>query len=72
LFFIVPAVMAFKIARAAPDENIKSWGICGLACLGMFFVKGNFEQIFMASAEIIFFSILAMITIAWNLRGEAE
>lgn len=71
LFFIVPAVMGLKIVRAAPDETIKSWGVCGLACLSMFFVKGSLEQIFMASAEIIFFSILAMITIAWNLRGEA-
>ncbi len=72
LFFAVPTVLGWKLARRGQSDVIRSWGLCCLACLGMFFVKGNLDQAFLSAIEIIFFSILAIITIAWNLHQQME
>jgi len=53
-----------------PHVSVSRW--CGLALLAMLFIKGNLEPIFTSFVENIFFSILAMITIAWRLNGGGE
>jgi len=71
LIFIVTIIMGLKLSRYGHTEQIKSWGVCGLGCLGMFLVKGSLDQAFMSATEILLFSILAILTITWDLQGRA-
>jgi len=66
-FLTVPIMMCWKLIYRTEDPETYSWGLCGLAVLVMFIIKGSLEPIFVSFVENIFCSILAIATIAWRL-----
>jgi len=68
----VAANMAWKLISSGKDDFIKNWGISGLALLVMFIVKGLFDPIFTHFVDVIFYTILSMITIAWRFNENVD
>jgi len=62
--------MLWKIFQTTKSEYFKSWLICLVACLASFFIPALFEDTTFGPRAIIFYTILAMITILWNLARE--
>lgn len=57
------------IRRGPSGEWGRDWGVGGAALLTMFLVWAQFEPSFWHTSEVIFYTILAMITIAWRQAG---
>lgn len=72
LFFsylwFVAGKMCWKTMRHGKTDFLKGWGHCVTAIFVMFLVKGSLDPIFTHLTEVVLFTILAMITIAWNLN----
>ena len=62
--------MLGKIFQTTKDEYFKSWIICLFACLISFFIPALFEDTTFGPRAVIFYTILAMITILWNLTRQ--
>lgn len=60
--------IGWSLARNSTNGNIKEQGITFTACFIMFLTKGFFEPIFTHFGDIIFYSILAMTTISWQMQ----
>ncbi len=76
LFFLyllfVAGGMCWKTMRHGKDAFLKGWGHCVTAAFAMFLVKGSLDPIFTHLTEVVLFTILAMITIVWNLNQRAS
>jgi len=70
--FVVSLGMCWRLIRQDENAYLRSWGLCGLATLTAFIIKGSLEPIFASFVENILFSNLAMITIAWHLQNPCE
>ena len=70
LFFVVGG-MCWKTMRHGKSAFLKGWGHCVTAAFVMFLVKGSLDPIFTHLTEVVLFTILAMITIVWNLNQRA-
>ena len=70
LFFVVGG-MCWKTMRHGKNAFLKGWGHCVTAAFVMFLVKGSLDPIFTHLTEVVLFTILAMITIVWNLNQRA-
>ncbi len=72
LFFFylwfVAGKMCWKTMRHGKNDFLKRWGHCVTAAFVMFLVKGSLDPIFTHLTEVVLFTILAMITIVWNLN----
>ncbi len=72
LFFLclwfVAGKMCWKAMRHGKSDFLKGWGHCVMAAFVMFLVKGSLDPIFTHLTEVVLFTILAMITIVWNLN----
>jgi hypothetical protein len=66
----VPVKMCWRLIWYAEDDFIKSWGLCMLSAFVMFCVKGLFDPVFTHFVDVIFYTILSMITILWRLNEE--
>lgn len=64
----VPAKMCWNLIRFGKDDFIKNWGVCILSAFVMFCVKGLFDPVFTHFVDVIFYTILSMITILWRLN----
>jgi len=63
--------MCLRSIKEAKDAFIKNWGRCmGSAFIG-FFIIGIFEPSFSHLQETVFFTILSMITILWQLNEDS-
>jgi O-antigen ligase len=75
LFFLyllfIAGKMCWKTMRHGKDAFLEGWGYCVTAAFVMFLVKGSLDPIFAHVTEVVFFTILAMITIVWNLNQRA-
>jgi O-antigen ligase len=60
--------MCWKTMRHGKSDFLKGWGHCVMAAFVMFLVKGSLDPIFTHLTEVALFTILAMITIVWNLN----
>ncbi|MCD6294862.1 MAG: O-antigen ligase family protein [Deltaproteobacteria bacterium] len=76
LFFFylwfVAGKMCWKTMRHGKNDFLKRWGHCVTAAFVMFLVKGSLDPIFTHLTEVVLFTILAMITIVWNLNQRAS
>lgn len=72
LFFsylwFVAGKMCWETMRHGKNDFLKGWGHCVTAIFVMFLVKGSLDPIFTHLTEVVLFTILAMITIVWNLN----
>ncbi|MFH2218777.1 MAG: O-antigen ligase family protein [Pseudomonadota bacterium] len=66
----VPAKMCWHLIRSGGDEYIKNWGICLSSVYIMLCVHGLFNPIFTHFVDVIFYTILSMITILWRLNQD--
>jgi O-antigen ligase len=64
--------LAWKTYRSARSQYFKSWSICLIACFTSYFVPAIFTDTTFSARAIIFYIILAMITILWNLVRKEE
>jgi len=75
LFFLylwfVAGKMCWGTIRHGKNDFLKGWGHCVMAAFVMFLVKGSLDPIFTHLTEVVLFTILAMITIVWNLNQRA-
>ena len=67
---LVAGKMCWKTMRHGKNDFLKGWGYCVTAAFVMFLVKGSLDPIFSHMTEVVLFTILAMITIVWNLNEE--
>jgi O-antigen ligase len=72
LFFLylwfIAGKMCWKTMRHGTNDFLKGWGHCVTAAFVMFLVKGSLDPIFTHLTEVALFTILAIITIVWNLN----
>ncbi|MBT3256877.1 MAG: hypothetical protein HN366_10520 [Deltaproteobacteria bacterium] len=66
--WFVAGKMCWKTIRHGKSAFLKGWGYCVTAAFVMFLVKGSLDPIFTHLTEVVLFTILAMITIVWNLN----
>ncbi len=65
--------MCFKIIRYAKNDYIRDWGICTVSAFVAYFVIGMGEPVFLfRPSTIVFYVILAVITILWHLNQEEQ
>jgi len=73
-FYIIYRVlrMARDIMKYGRNRFVKKWTLCLIAALLAWLIQGVFESTVSGPAAMIFFMILAMMTILWNLREQEE
>ena len=64
--------MARDIMKYGRNRFVKKWALCLIAALLAWLIQGIFESTVSGPAAMIFFMILAMMTILWNLREQEE
>ena len=66
--------MCLETIRNAKDDDIKAWGYCTVISFVVYCTIGVVEPVFLFKASaIVFYIILAMITILWRLnQGKPE
>jgi hypothetical protein len=60
--------MCLSLARHGENEFILNWALCLVSAFMVILIKGLFEPIFTHFVDTLFYTILAMITILWNLN----
>lgn len=68
---VTAALMLWQIWRKTRSEYFRSWAVCLLASLASIVVQAMFMDLYDHSS-VSFFTILAMITILWNLFRKEE
>ena len=64
--------MIWQVWKQTKNEDLRSWAICLLACLASFMTQSLFNDTTYNSRAVAFYTILAMITILWNLVRENQ
>jgi len=64
---ITSAWMLWRAIRLKQGEYFKSWAICLFACLASFMIPALFADAAFGPRVVVFYTILAMITILWNI-----
>ena len=62
--------MLWKTLKLKKEEYFKSWAICLFACFVSFMIPALFADTTFGPRVITFYTILAMITILWNIAGQ--
>lgn len=66
----VPVKMCWSLIRSGGEASVKNWAICFLSAHVIFCVKGLFDPVCTHFVDVIFYTILSMITILWRLNQE--
>ena len=64
--------MLWKTLRLKQGEYFTSWAICLFACLVSFMIPALFADAAFGPRVVVFYTILAMITILWNIAKKNE
>jgi O-antigen ligase len=68
LYILITSLwMLWKTLKLKQGEYFKSWAICLFACFVSFMIPALFEDTTYGPRVVIFYTILAMITILWNI-----
>ena len=68
LYILITALwLLWKTLKLGNDKYFKSWAMCLLACIGSYMVQALFTDTSFGIRAIVFYTILAMITILSNL-----
>ena len=72
LYILITSLwILWKTLKLKRGEYFKSWAICFLACFASLMIPGLFSDTTHGSIAVIFYTILAMITILWNISIKA-
>lgn len=69
---ITSAWMLWRAIRLKQGEYFKSWAICLFACLASFMIPALFADAAFGPRVVVFYTILAMITILWNIAKKKK
>lgn len=64
--------MLWRTLRLKQGEYFTSWAICLFACLTSFMIPALFADAAFGPRVVVFYTILAMITILWNIAQKEE
>jgi len=64
--------LAFRIIREGRSDFVRTWAVGLMAAQIAWMIQGMFESIVSGPAAKLFFIMMAMITIIWNLRDQEE
>lgn len=64
--------MLWKILKLAKSEYFRSWIICLFACFMSFLIPAMFADTTFGQRAVVFYTILAMITILWNINEQSK
>ena len=68
LYILITSLwMLWRTLNLKKDEYFKSWAICLFACFVSYMIPALFADTTFGPMAIIFYTMLAMITILWNL-----
>ena len=68
LYILITSLwMLWKTLKLKKGEYFKSWAICLFACFVSYMITGLFVDTTYGPKAIVFYTILSMITILWNL-----
>ncbi|MGO9138897.1 MAG: O-antigen ligase family protein [Syntrophales bacterium] len=60
--------VSWRIIKSGKDDFIRHWGLCFLAAFVAVFIQGQFENTMSGPPVIVFYTIMAMMTILWRLN----
>jgi O-antigen ligase len=63
----VPFWISWSCIRQGKDDFMNHWGRCVISAFVAILVIGFFEPFFSHVPEVVFYTLLAMITIVWKL-----
>jgi O-antigen ligase len=69
---LVFAKTCWSVIKYGKNDFIKSWGLCMTAAFVAFLVKGMFSPAVSHAPAVVFYTILAMVTILWKLDSEPD
>lgn len=70
---LFPFKMVWQTLQKGEERDITQWGLSGLGALGAILIIGLFEPFFSHVPEVVLFTLLAMITVAWKMvQDETE
>ena len=73
LSIVVTALwMLWKAGKSAKSEYFKSWIVCTFAAFLSFMIPSLFADTTFGPQAIVFYTILAMITILWNINEQSK
>jgi O-antigen ligase len=64
---LVSFLLLWKIFRMTKSQYSRSWSICLAACFISYLVPALFTDTTFGAKAVVFYTVLAMITILWNL-----
>jgi O-antigen ligase len=64
--------MSLQIIKSGKDDFTGHWGLCFVATFVAVFIQGLFENTMSGPPAIIFYTIMAMMTILWRLKAESD
>jgi hypothetical protein len=64
--------MLWKTLKLKQGEYFTSWAICLFACLASFMIPALFADAAFGPRVVVFYTILAMITILWIIAQKEE
>jgi O-antigen ligase len=62
----------WKTLKLTKNEYFRSWAICLFACFMSFLIAGLFADTTFGARAVVFYTILAMTTILWNLTQQEK
>ena len=73
LYILITSLwMLWEILKLKKGEYFKSWAICFFACLVSYLLPALFADTTFGPRVVIFYTILAMITILWNIAKKEK
>jgi O-antigen ligase len=64
--------MGWRLIRRGRNDFIKTWALCLTAALVSFLIQGMFADLLLGVQILIFFILMAMMTILWRLNQEQK
>jgi O-antigen ligase len=64
--------MGWQLIRYGRDDFIKTWALCLTATFVSFLIQGMFVDLLLDIQIIIFFILMAMLTVLWRFNEEQE
>ena len=59
--------MGYRLIRKSEEDFFRDWGICFTACFAGFFAQAMFGDAAFSLQAMVFYTILAMMTILWRI-----
>lgn len=69
---VISLYMLRRIIKLKKGEYFRSWAICLFACFASFMIPALFADTTFGPRVITFYTILAMITILWNISRQSK